>query len=182
MCILWCASWSSKNPTRPTPTPNSDWLTFDGSSLWPSLCFQVFEILILVSRLWLVQRVILENRASFCCTCRVTHFKNNNVRPWQNNSLVPVTYGPESRVGRSGKYFILDKNFISPIYRVKWPVQNSEALTSHTHTHTMLTTRCIESELAWYAAFRQFSIHFGLKYTCRTISFLIQVKIKPKNV
>ena len=109
-------------------------------------------------------------------------------RPWQNNCLVPVTYGPESRVGRSvgrsGNYFIMDNYFMSPIINLPGKMTSAKfgSLTSHTHTHPPLTTRCIESELAWYAAFRQFSLHFGLKYTCRTISFLIQVKIKPKNV
>ena len=50
-------------------------------------------------------------------------FQHDNIRLWQNNCLVPVTYGSESRVGRSGKYFILDKNFTSPVIinsRVKW--------------------------------------------------------------
>ena len=46
----------------------------------------------------------------------------------------------------------------------------------------------LTSELTWYAAFHQFSLHFGLNYTCRkSVSFLIQVsglafwKIKPKK-
>ena len=59
-------------------------------------------------------------------------------RPWQNNCLVPVTYGPESRVGRSGKYFILDKNFMSPIINLPGKMTSAKfrSLTSHTHTHT----------------------------------------------
>ena len=56
------------------------------------------------------------------------------IGPWQNNCLVPVTYGPESRVGRSGKYFILDKNFMSPIINLPGKMTSAKfgSLTSHT--------------------------------------------------
>ena len=33
------------------------------------------------------------------------------------------------------------------------------------------------SEFAWYAAFHQFLLHFRLRYTCRIISFLLQVNL-----
>ena len=60
-----------------------------------------------------------------------------NIRPWQNNCLVPVTYGPESQVGRSEKYFILDKNFMSPVTNLPGEMTSAKfrSLTSFTHTH-----------------------------------------------
>ena len=49
------------------------------------------------------------------------------IRLDKNNCLVPITYGPESRVGRSGKYFILNKFLMSPVINLPGNlVQNSE--------------------------------------------------------
>ena len=52
---------------------------------------------------WELRSVLLH------CICFVMHYIA--IRLWQNNCWVPVTYGSETWVGRSGKYFILDKNF-----------------------------------------------------------------------
>ena len=68
--------------------------------------------------------------------------KENVFRLDKNNCLVPVTYGPESRVGWSGRYFILDKNFNVAsliIYWEKWCKFRKSDIThtnKHTHTHT----------------------------------------------
>ena len=51
--------------------------------------------------------------------------------------MVLVTYGPESRVGRWEKYFILDKNFMSPVIDLPGKMTSAKfgSLTSFTHTH-----------------------------------------------
>ena len=80
-----------------------------------------------------------------------------NIRQWQNNCLVPVTYCPESQVGRSEKYFILDKNFKSPVINLPGKMTSAkfESLTSFTHTHT---------ECSWQHAILSLSKHGKLLF------------------
>ena len=92
-------------------------------------------------------------------------FSNGTIelRPWQNNCSVQVTYGSESRVGWAGKCFILDKNFnVARYYQSGKMVQNSEVW-HHTHTpppHTH-TQSVADNTLFWVWGSEHGTLLFG---------------------
>ena len=75
---------------------------------------------------------------------------------------------------------------MSPVINLPGKMTSAKfgSLTSFTHTRSVAENTLYWVWASMVSALRQISLHVGLKYTCRTISFLIQVngfwKIKPK--
>ena len=70
-------------------------------SEWSIYSFPIRDVAYSLCPLLIIAKVQLHLCARACALLRLD----------KNNCLVPVTYGPEHRVGQLGKYLTLDKNF-----------------------------------------------------------------------